>query len=50
MTEEGLPRSTYVLLHLYLPDVASNFTASVLLMLQNNFSCFTGEAGSLQLL
>ncbi|EFX85230.1 hypothetical protein DAPPUDRAFT_237698 [Daphnia pulex] len=36
--------STYVLLHPYLPDVrSSNFTASVLLMLQNNFSCFTGE-------
>ncbi|EFX87912.1 hypothetical protein DAPPUDRAFT_311336 [Daphnia pulex] len=44
-------RGTSIMLHPNLPDVrSSSFTASVLLMLQNNFACFTGEAGSLQLL
>ncbi|XP_046459081.1 uncharacterized protein LOC124205666 [Daphnia pulex] len=36
--------STNVLLHPYLQDVrSSSFTASALLVLLHNFSCFTGE-------
>jgi hypothetical protein len=39
IVHDGRGTSPYVLLHPYLPDV---HPASLLLILQNKFSCFTG--------